>query len=178
MTRKDNFVQMWESFDYCMKNDIGVHDLYRMHSENFFSLIQFTRLMLEEYPEMINESSRLNVILETDIGEFGFYNGEKVPLDLPMICESEEVELYKPKRGGNKKFYVYVKSDKGNVIKVEFGDPNMKVKINDESARKSFAARHKCHERTDKTKASYWSCRLPKYADMLGLSADSKNVFW
>ena len=61
-------------------------------------------------------------LLETDIGEFGFYNGKKVPLDCPLQ-EEEDVELNKPKRGGPKKFYVYVNNPKtGNVKKVTFGD--------------------------------------------------------
>lgn len=89
-----------------------------------------------------------------------------------------DVELNKPKRGGPKKYYVYVKNDKGNVIKVNFGDSgDLKSKINDPEARKNFASRHDCANKKDKTKAGYWSCNLPRYADQLGLSGGG-NFYW
>ncbi len=93
--------------------------------------------------------------------------------------QGKEVELNKPKRGGSKKFYVYVKDPKtGNVKKVSFGDTTgLSAKINNPEARKSFAARHKCDTANDKTKASYWSCRLPHYAKSLGLSGGG-HYFW
>jgi hypothetical protein len=90
----------------------------------------------------------------------------------------KKVELSKPKRGGPKKFYVYVKNDKGNVIKVNFGGTTgLKAKINDPEARKNFAARHNCAQKKDKTKPSYWSCRLPRYAKLLGLNS-SYGGYW
>ncbi|MDB4348491.1 hypothetical protein OAA62_01100 [bacterium] len=69
--------------------------------------------------------------------------------------------LNKPFRtsGGPKKFSVYVKNDKGNVVKVNFGDPNMEIKRDDPKRRKSFRARHNCDNPGPKTKARYWSCR-------------------
>jgi hypothetical protein len=119
-------------------------------------------------------------ILETDIGEFDFYEGEDVPLDCPLVEEEKDVELNKPKRGGPKKFYVYVKDPStGNVKKVTFGDTTgLKAKINDVGARKSFAARHQCDTRNDKTSASYWACRLPRYAASLGMQVDNPGAFW
>jgi len=71
-----------------------------------------------------------------------------------------------------------VKNDKGNVIKVEFGDTTgLTAKINDPDARKSFVARHKCDQKKDKTKPGYWACRLPMYAKALGLKGGG-NFFW
>jgi hypothetical protein len=69
--------------------------------------------------------------------------------------------LNKPFRtpGGPKKFSVYVKNDKGNIVKVNFGDPNMKIKSNIPGRRKNFRARHNCENPGPKTKARYWSCR-------------------
>lgn len=61
--------------------------------------------------------------------------------------------------GGPKKFSVYVKNEKGNVVKVNFGDPNMKIKDNIPGRRKNFRARHNCDNPGPKTKARYWSCR-------------------
>lgn len=69
--------------------------------------------------------------------------------------------LNKPFRtsGGPKKFSVYVKNDKGNVVKVNFGDPNMEIKRDDPARRKSFRARHNCENAGPKWKARYWSCK-------------------
>ena len=55
---------------------------------------------------------------------------------------------------------VYVKNDKGNVVKVEFGDPNMEIKRDDPARRKSFRARHNCDNPGPKYKARYWSCKF------------------
>ena len=69
-------------------------------------------------------------------------------------------KLNKPFRtpGGPKKFSVYVKNEKGNVVKVNFGDPNMEIKRDSAKRRKSFRARHNCESPGPKTKARYWSC--------------------
>ena len=70
------------------------------------------------------------------------------------------VELNNPTRSsdGKKKFYVYVKNEKGNVIKLGFGDPNMEIKRDDPERRKNFRARHNCDNPGPKYKARYWSC--------------------
>ena len=78
------------------------------------------------------------------------------------ILEAKEKKtLNKPFRtpGGPKKFSVYVKNEKGNVVKVNFGDPNMEIKRDDPARRKSFRARHNCDNPGPKTKARYWSCQ-------------------
>lgn len=110
-------------------------------------------------------------------------DGKKVPNCVPedSLTEEEKKELNSPKRnsGPGKKYYVYVKNDKGNVIKVSFGDEKggLSSKINDPEARKSFAARHQCSTKTDKTSPGYWACRLPWYAKELGLSGGGR-YFW
>ena len=81
-----------------------------------------------------------------------------------IVEESEyqgrKVKLNDPTRSndGKKKFYVYVKNEKGNVVKVGFGDPNMEIKRDDPARRKSFRARHNCDNPGPKWKARYWSC--------------------
>ena len=71
-----------------------------------------------------------------------------------------KVKLNKPMRGDVAKFKVYVKDPKtGNVKKVNFGDPNMKIKKSNPKRRKSFRARHNCDNPGPRTKARYWSCR-------------------
>jgi hypothetical protein len=93
--------------------------------------------------------------------------------------QGKEVALNKPKRGGSKKFFVYTKNPKtGKVVKVSFGGTTgLKAKINNAEARKSFAARHNCATKKDKTKSGYWSCRLPRYAKLLGLKS-SFGGYW
>jgi len=77
--------------------------------------------------------------------------------------KGKKVELNKPKAGGSKKWYVYVRNPKtGKIKKVSYGSPVMTAKWNDPAARKSFAARHQCHKKKDKTKAGYWACRAHK----------------
>jgi len=83
--------------------------------------------------------------------------------------QGKDVELNKPKRGGSKKYYVYVKNPKtGNVKKISFGDPGLKTKSGNKSRAKSFAARHNCEKKNDKMKAGYWACRLPRYGLVKG----------
>lgn len=73
----------------------------------------------------------------------------------------EEKTLGKPFRtpGGPKKFSVYVRNEKGNEVKVNFGDPNLSIKRDNPKRRKSFRARHHCENPGPRTKARYWSCR-------------------
>jgi hypothetical protein len=82
------------------------------------------------------------------IGKGSEYQGRKVQLNKPFRTPN-----------GPKKSSVYVKNDKGNVVKVNFGDPNMKIKKNIPERRKSFRARHNCDNPGPKWKARYWSCR-------------------
>lgn len=73
--------------------------------------------------------------------------------------QGREVPLGKPMRGDVKKFKVYVKNPQGNVVKVNFGDPNMRIKKSNPKRRKSFRARHRCDNPGPRHKARYWSCR-------------------
>ena len=74
------------------------------------------------------------------------YQGRKVPLGKPM-------------RGDRKKFKVYVRKPNGNVVKVNFGDPNMRIRKSNPARRRSFRARHNCANPGPRTKARFWSCR-------------------
>ncbi len=74
--------------------------------------------------------------------------------------QGRTVTLNKPMKGDVKKFKVYVKDPStGNVKKVNFGDPNMRIKKSNPARRKSFRARHNCANPGPKTKARYWSCK-------------------
>ena len=73
--------------------------------------------------------------------------------------QGRKVKLGKPMQGDSKKFKVYVKNPKGNVVKVNFGQKGMNIKKDNPGARKSFRARHKCDQDKPRTSAGYWSCR-------------------
>jgi hypothetical protein len=100
--------------------------------------------------------------------------------DFSAVSEAEfkgkEVPLGKPKRGGPKAYYVYVK-DGDKVKKVTFGSGGLRAKIKNKDARNAFAARHNCKDKKDRTTPGYWSCNLPRYAQALGLGANM-NTFW
>ncbi len=170
-----NHVQ--EAIEFHLENGIPfTENVFRMGSKEYFNFFIEARRMLFN-GELRNLPSIDEDILKGDIGKFDLYEGHEVPLDFPLV-EEKEVELNKPKRGGNKKYYVYVKNEKGNVIKVEFGDTSgLQAKIDDPEARKSFVARHKCDQKKDKTKPGYWACRLPMYATALGLKGGGQ-FFW
>lgn len=92
---------------------------------------------------------------------------------LDKIAEADyhgkDVALGKPKRGGPKKFYVYVKDAKGKVKKVNFGGTTgLSVKIDDPKARHSFAARHKCATEKNRLSPNYWGCHIGRYWKSLG----------
>jgi hypothetical protein len=78
-----------------------------------------------------------------------------------QLDEEKRAALGKPflTPGGPKKRSVYVRNERGNVVKVNFGDPNMKIKKSDPERRKSFRARHNCDNPGPRTKARYWSCK-------------------
>jgi hypothetical protein len=153
---------------------------FRYGSEAFLSLWSETRKL---YSRNLLEVSGLDkdIITETDLGEYGVFEGQKVPLDLPLtegeVNEAEykgkDVQLNKPKRGGSKKFFVYVMDPKTKrVKKVSFGaaggGQNLAVKIRDPKARKAFAARQNCDKKKDRTKPGYWSCNIGRYWKSLG----------
>ena len=84
-----------------------------------------------------------------------------VNLSNEIRASKDKKVLNKPFRTskGPKKFSVYVKNDKGNIIKVNFGDPGLSIKRDNPNRRKNFRARHNCDNPGPKTKARYWSCR-------------------
>ena len=224
--------------------------VYRAGSQAYFNMWSearalYVRGILDFYGD------DLAILTETHLGEFGIYEGKKVPLD--FIFEEETVEeiklsgegvkdivtrvfndsklldflnfnnfkdflafiktgslddyyeikndieqydqqlaegldeaakpkkktppIGKPKRGGSKKFYVYIR-DKGKIKKISFGDTSgLSAKLNNPKARQAFSKRHDCPNKKDRTKASYWSCRLPRYAKLLGLKSNFSG-FW
>ena len=92
--------------------------------------------------------------------------------------KKKDPPLGKPKRGGSKAYYVYVRDPKTKKIKkVSFGSGGLRAKIKNKEARKRFAKRHNCDKKKDRTTAGYWSCNLPRYAEQLGLGSNM-STFW
>lgn len=174
------------TLQYHLNNNLTLSEcVYRYSSDSFIQLFAEARQALRDGKITLNEQDILLLEL-TDIGEYGMYEGQKVPLDLPMVDEEldegeyrgKDVPLNKPKRGGSKKFYVYTKNKKGNVVKVSFGGTTgLNVKIDEPGARSSFAARHQCATKKDKTKPGYWACNIGRYWKSLGGSRNFSG-YW
>jgi len=177
-----------ENLLYHIKNGKPItENTFRYGSTAFINLWKEARTLYSRDILNVGEEDE-HILLETHLGEYGMFEGDRVPLDLPMVDEEllleakyqgKEVALGKPKRGGSKKFYVYVMNPKTKKVKKVFfgGTTGLKAKINDSAARTNFAKRHNCAEKKDKTKPGYWSCRLPRYASLLGLKG-SYSGFW
>ena len=178
-----------ENLRYHVVNKLPLtENTFRYGSEAFINLWAEARSLYLREIIHVNEDDK-QILEETDLGNYGIYEGVKVPLDLPMLEEEELKEaqdkkknppLGKPIRSssGGKAYKVYVKDPKTKKIKtVRFGSGGLKAKINNPKARQAFAKRHNCAQKKDKTKASYWSCRLPRYAKLLGLKS-SFSGFW
>ena len=210
-----------ENLQYHLDKDIPLFEsVFRIGSDAHLNLIKEARKMYSR--DIIDLCKEDEHIIKTHLGEFALFEGEAVPLDLPMLNESydydevaqsefgmdydqlgpgekewvrDEIDnmsinenkkkkkkkdppLGKPKRGGPKAYYVYVRDPKTKKIKkVTFGSGGLRAKIKNKKARNAFAKRHDCKNKKDRTKASYWSCNLPRYASMLGLGANM-NTFW
>jgi hypothetical protein len=161
-----------------------VDPVFRPGSEKFFDLIRETR---HAWARGDIDSALVDPwVMSTDLGAWGIYEGSRVPLDFPVpevIAEAEyhgrQVSLGKPFRvsGGGHKFAVYVRDPKsGNIKKVQFGAPGMSVKLKDPARRKSFAARHRCEQKNDKTAPGYWACRIGRYPNLFG--GDTYYKWW
>lgn len=165
-----------EAINYHVENRVPFNEcIFRMGSRAFFEFFEQLRSLNESKQIVLTQEEKQ--LLETDLGKFVKINGKAVPLDLPLMEAEDHPPLNKPHRGGAKKFYVYVRTPKGKIKKVSFGAQGMSAKINNPERRKSFAARHQCSKAKDRTKASYWSCNLPRYAKALGLSGGG-NFYW
>jgi len=179
-----------EGLKYHLDNALPLTEhVYRAGSQKYFNLWAEARAL---YSRGILEvqGADLEVLTETDLGHYGtLEDGTQVPLDFPIELNESEYNLLveeatkkigKPMRSssGGKAYKVYVRDPKTKKIKtVRFGSGGLKAKINNPKARQAFAARHKCSTKTDRTKASYWSCRLPRYAKLLGLKSNFSG-FW
>lgn len=178
-------VKVSKELQYHLDNKLSLSEnVFRIYSDKFFSLINEVRWLYDNNKIRLNEDDIW--IVESDLGKKVILeNDQEVYLDAPIYEEDlweiiseakhrgKNVKLNSPFRtpGGPKKFAVYVKTPGGNIKKVTFGDPNLRVRNANKGAAKSFRARHKCDQKKDRTKAGYWSCNVSRYRKKLGLKS-------
>jgi hypothetical protein len=164
-----------EELQYHIENGLTLtNNVFTVYSKKYFDLINEVRDLWMHNLIQLNEEDEEIVL--SDIGRIALYEGKMVYLDAPIEDEVEDlneakykgrtVTLNKPMQGDVKKFKVFVKNEKGNVIKVNFGFGGtsakgkvMRIKKSNPERRKNFRARHNCDNPGPKTKARYWSCR-------------------
>ena len=113
-----------------------------------------------DVPNCVPIAEEYDVVNEEDYNNFIPYLKEYQDNSLEEAeYQGRKVKLGKPTQGDSKKFKVYVKNPKGNVVKVNFGQKGMNIKKDNPGARKSFRARHNCDNPGPRHKARYWSCR-------------------
>jgi len=162
-----------------VKTKTPLHEnIFRVGSECYFNTIKQGRKFYKMgLYETINEEER-DMLENTNLGEWAMFEGERVPLDFPMYIETLDEKKKKKKKkkdppigkptkntGGGKKYKVYVRNPKtGNIKKITYGDSKggLKGNWNNAEARASFAARHNCKDKKDRTKSGYWACRAHK----------------
>ena len=181
-------VNVSSEMKYHLENNISLNEnIFRIYSTKYFDMVNEARDLYNNNLLRLNDNDIW--LVESDLGKKVILeNGDEVWLDAPIYTDNLEdvlteaihrgknVKLGSPFRtpGGPKKFAVYVKTPKGTVKKVTFGDPNLRIKNANKGRAKSFRARHKCDQKKDRTMAGYWSCNVGRYAKKLGLKS-SRN---
>lgn len=178
-------IKISKELQYHLENKISLSEnIFRIYSEKYFDLVNEVRKLYNQNKIRLNEEDTW--LIESNLGKKVLLeNGDEVYLDSPIyetdlediLTEAKHhgknVTLNSPFRtpGGPKKFAVYVKTPKGTIKKVTFGDPNLRVRNANKARAKSFRARHKCDQKTDRTTAGYWSCNVSRYRKKLGLKS-------
>ena len=164
-----------EIIEYHTKNKTSfVENVYRVGSDKYFVAVREGRKLYNS-GKLANISEEDKEVYEnTELGEWAMFEGERVPLDFPMYSEDKKLDekkkdppIGKPSKnsGSGKKYKVFVRNPKtGNVKKITYGDSKggLKGNWNNSEARASFAARHKCASKKDRTSPGYWACRAHK----------------
>ena len=180
-------VPISDRLKYHLDNNLTLEEnIFRIYSEGYFKLINEVRSLYNDDAIELNDDDV--DIVESDLGFRAIYEGQEVFLDAPIELEEDDylnevkhrgrtVHLNRPFRtpGGPKKFAVYVRGKSGNIKKVTFGDPKMRIRASSKARRKSFRARHKCSQKKDRTTAGYWSCRSHR---IKSLGTKSKGKYW
>ena len=175
--------QISEGLTYHLERNIPLMEsVYRIESEAWLDLVNEARILWERGEIELEEDDLF--LIGTDAGRIGIYEGKEVLLDVPYyeydeLDEAEyrgrKVDLNKPFRtpSGPRKFAVYTKNESGNVIKLGFGEPGMRVNNSDPKKARSFRKRMRCHEPGPRWKAKWWSCNVARYRKLLGIKSSN-----
>lgn len=179
-------VEIGSYLKYHIDKEIPLSEnIFRTYSESYFDLIDEVRKLY--YDNLIELCDADAELVESDLGQKVVVEGREIYLDAPLEIEEDlmmeakhrgrTVNLGRPFRtpDGPKKYAVYVKSKNGKIKKVTFGDPNMRSRAGNKARRKSFAARHKCSQKKDRTTAGYWSCRSHR---IRSLGNKGRGKYW
>ena len=171
-----------EGLRYHIDNSLPLMEsVYRIESESWLSLVNEARDLWESGLIELEEDDLF--LISTDAGRTGIYEGEEVLLDVPFYVQDEELEeaeyrgrkinLNRPFRtpGGPRKFAVYTKNDKGNIVKVGFGQPGMRVNNDDPAKARSFRKRMRCDNPGPRWRAKWWSCNVARYRKLLNIKS-------
>lgn len=168
-------VRVSENLQYHLDHNLSLDEtVFKTYSKSFLNLINEVRDLF--HLGMIDLNENDISIIESDLGKsIILEDGREVYLEVPMIddefineaeYQGRKVQLGKIMQGDVKKFKVYVKNDKGKVVKVNFGfggksakGKRMVIKKNNPQRRKSFRARHNCDNPGPRWKPRYWACR-------------------
>lgn len=166
--KKFSDIEVSNALQYHITKNLTISEsIFRVGSESYFKLIEEIRSLYEENQIELCESDQF-IVENLKTGTPAKYKGKDVKLDLPR----------RSRPGEGKKFIVFRDSGKkdkdGNIKakKITWGDPGATIKNHDDAARKSFLARHKCSEKTDKDTAGWWACNVHKFYKQLGLSSN------
>ena len=165
-----------EGMQHHIDNNLPITEcIYRLGSDAYFELIEEAKKLNKEGKYDFSEEEQEFINENPDLGEWAWHEeeGQDVPLDFPMYIQEKKKKkkkdppIGKPTKntGSGKKYKVYVRNPKtGNVKKITYGDAKggLKGNWNNPEARKSFAARHNCEDKKDRTKSGYWACRAHK----------------
>ena len=176
LVKEEGEVTLEEAIQYHLENKISfTENVFRPGSEMFFEMISEAKRLYSEGKYEPKDEWEADM-LQTDIGEKAIYEGQEVILDYPFEEELNEEDktdgkgIGKPWReGGGGAVYV---RDGGSIRKIRFSQSGMKKKYMDPAATRSFVARHRCLTNKDKTSASYWACRWPRFF------SNSGKVWW
>jgi hypothetical protein len=170
-----NKTKVSDNLKYHLDNELSLNEnKFKVYSQSYFDLINEVRDLFLDGLIDLNESDI--EMIKSDLGKSVILeNGERVYLEVPMIddeflneaeYQGRKVQLGKIMQGEVKKSKVYVKNDKGKVVKVNFGfggksakGKRMTIKKNNPQRRKSFRARHNCDNPGPRWKPRYWACR-------------------
>ena len=144
-----------------LPSDVIINESGEMFNIDYIELINENILVLMndfdgiELQEVFSPDTVMGFVDNIEESEFNDF-GDKIEV---YESENKKVKLNKIMRGDVKKYKVYVRKPNSNIVKVEFGDPNMRIKKSNPKRRKSFRARHNCDNPGPRWKARYWACR-------------------